>query len=160
MRPLMPACLLLSLVACGPSVTGGGDDDDTLIDARVDSPTGGACTPGVNVCVGTEVHACLPDGTVGPSPLQNCAPMTCVAGQCMTGGGATTCADAEASRSYLGCEYWPVDLTTPSRSTAPSSSPGSAAPPAGGAGFVPRSRCRCAPKAACWPGCATTAWLR
>ncbi|MBK7191914.1 MAG: IgGFc-binding protein [Myxococcales bacterium] len=138
MRPLMPACLLLSLVACGPSVTGGGDDDDTLIDARVDSPTGGACTPGVNVCVGTEVHACLPDGTVGPSPLQNCAPMTCVAGQCMTGGGATTCADAEASRSYLGCEYWPVDLDNAVEVNGTEFFPGLGCPdPAGGAGFVP-----------------------
>ncbi len=137
MRQLLSACLLLSLVACGPSVTGGGDDDDTPADARTDGPAG-TCTPGVNVCVGTEVHACLPDGTVGPSPLQNCAPMTCVAGQCMTGGGATTCADAVASRSYLGCEYWPVDLDNAVEVNGTEFFPGLGCPdPAGGSGFVP-----------------------
>lgn len=94
-----------AIAACGPSVTGGDDDDDTGPDARVDAPT--SCTAGVNLCVGSEVHSCLPDGTVGPT-VQTC-PEGCAGGVCQTSS-AGSCADAEASRSYLGCEYWPVDL--------------------------------------------------
>ena len=56
LRHTLSLALMIPLAACGPSVTGGDDDDDTTIDARTDGPAG-TCTPGVNVCVGTEVHA-------------------------------------------------------------------------------------------------------
>lgn len=105
MRPYLPLMFLsLALVACGPSVSGD-DDDDTGPDARVDAPT--TCNPGINLCVGNEVHSCLPGGMVGPV-VQVC-PESCSAGVCTTSS-ATSCEDAVASRSYLGCEYWPVDL--------------------------------------------------
>ena len=133
MRALVPACLLLSLVACGPSVTGG-DDDDTRADARVDGPPG-ACTPGVPLCVGTAVHSCLTDGTVGPV-VQECAPGTCSGGQC-GGTSGTTCADAEANRSYLGCEYWPVDLDNAVEVNGTEFFPGFGCPDASGTGTTP-----------------------
>ena len=94
------ACLVLfALVACGPSHHGDDDDDD-------DDGGTTTCTTGVNVCVGDVVHACT-DGTVGPI-VQTCGAGLCRNGQCTTGDVA--CADAIASRSYIGCEYWPVDL--------------------------------------------------
>lgn len=95
------ACLaVLALVACGPTNRGDDDDDDDG-DARP-----GDCTTGVNLCVGDAVHACV-DGAVGPV-VATCDPGQCLNGVCQNSN--TTCADAIAGRSYIGCEYWPVDL--------------------------------------------------
>ncbi len=92
--------LLISaaLGGCGPSVSGDDDDDDT--------GDGGnnACSPGGTVCVGDEIHACNADGTVGPM-ISTCPANSCSGGVCND-----ACAAAVANRSYVGCEYWPVDL--------------------------------------------------
>ncbi|MBK9034990.1 MAG: IgGFc-binding protein [Myxococcales bacterium] len=131
MRQLLSVCLLISIAACGPSATGSDDDDDAPIDAAA-----GTCTPGVPVCVGNEIHACLADGTVGPT-TQDCAPNSCSGGVCTTPNG-TSCDDAVASRSYLGCEYWPVDLDNAVEVNGTEFLPGLGCPdPAGGSGFVP-----------------------
>jgi len=94
------ACIL-ALVACGPSYQGDDDDDDD--DDAGSNPT---CTTGANVCIGDVVHTC-PDGRPGPS-VETCGSGLCQNGACQTRDVA--CADAIASRSYIGCEYWPVDL--------------------------------------------------
>ncbi|MBA2539381.1 MAG: IgGFc-binding protein [Deltaproteobacteria bacterium] len=91
------ALLAIVIVACGPSPRdpGGGAGDD-------DMP--GACVPGVNKCVGHDIVTCNPDGTLG-EVITACGDLACSEGQCLT-----ECALAAASRSYVGCEFWPVDL--------------------------------------------------
>jgi hypothetical protein len=96
----MKRAILISIVisACGPDPRnpgGPGDDDD-------DST--GDCQPGVNQCVGNDVVACNPDGTFG-DVITDCGDDACSGGICQT-----ECAIAAAARSYVGCEFWPVDL--------------------------------------------------
>ena len=94
----------VALGACGPSVSGDDDDDD---DGSGDGGNGdgnNACTPNLPVCIGDEIHACNTDGTVGPF-ISSCPGGTCINGSCND-----ACAAAVANRSYIGCEYWPVDL--------------------------------------------------
>ena len=124
--------------ACGPA-SGGGDDDNPGADGGGSCPTEGAtscdgnsfqtcqngqwqvtdqcavmcnvelgcveCQPGANYCVEDEVHSC--DASGHPGGLEE----TCSGGlHCSGGTCADLCAEAETSRSYVGCEYWPVDL--------------------------------------------------
>ncbi len=64
-----------------------------------------ACDPDLgNVCQGDDIHQCNGDGTIG-SLVDTCPPGTCTGGHCVD-----LCAEAAASNSYIGCEYWPVDL--------------------------------------------------
>ncbi len=90
-----------ALVGCGPSVSGDDDDDDG---SNGDGGNNGQCTPGGSTCVGDEIHACNSDGTVGPL-ISTCPVNSCSGGVCND-----ACAAAVANRSYVGCEYWPVDL--------------------------------------------------
>src|SRR5262249_5084217 len=63
------------------------------------------CDPSVSTtCQGDSVYMCNSDGTLGPK-VQDCAFESCVNGMCQD-----PCSAAAASRSYIGCEYWPVDL--------------------------------------------------
>jgi hypothetical protein len=79
-----------------------------------------ACNPAFgNVCQGNDVVMCNADGTIGPV-VTTCALEACSNGQC---GGA--CAAAEQNRSYLGCEYWPVDLDNAIEVFGPELFPGS-----------------------------------
>ncbi len=65
------------------------------------------CTPGANTCVGNEVHACKSDGTPGDL-VQTCDPAkgeVCGNGKC-----GSECDVLAGSGSYVGCEFWAVDL--------------------------------------------------
>ncbi len=65
------------------------------------------CAPGTTTCVGNEVHACLDDGSAGDL-IETCdtsAGEICGAGKC-----GTECDILAGSNSYVGCEFWAVDL--------------------------------------------------
>ena len=128
-------CLALVIVACGPSSRQTGGDDDanvaecTLGNHRCNSSTyevcsNGtwltqeecavacndtlgcvSCTPGVNVCMDGDVHACDPAGNVGGLVTPCTGSNICQGGACVD-----ACADAAMKRSYTGCEYWAADL--------------------------------------------------
>jgi hypothetical protein len=63
------------------------------------------CTPGQSFCKDGNVWSC--DDVGNPlAEVQACTGMnTCVNGSCVD-----ACLDAAASKSYIGCEYWAVDL--------------------------------------------------
>ena len=60
------------------------------------------CEPGQSVCSDGNVHQCSPSGTIGDQ-TQVCPKKSCSAGNC-----TDPCSKAAASRSYIGCEYWPT----------------------------------------------------
>lgn len=63
------------------------------------------CRPGADTCVGEEVHSCSDAGVLGPV-IETCdGTAVCQNGACQD-----LCGDAAENKSYLGCEYWPVDL--------------------------------------------------
>lgn len=64
-----------------------------------------ACFPGANHCVDNDVYACTDQGQQG-GLVESCSGGT----QCVGGACKDPCAEAEANRSYLGCEYYAVDL--------------------------------------------------
>jgi hypothetical protein len=63
------------------------------------------CSPGNNVCMDGDVHACGDDGNVGPVVTACTGSNICQNGACVD-----ACMDAAMKRSYTGCEYWSVDL--------------------------------------------------
>jgi hypothetical protein len=61
--------------------------------------------PAGNTCVEDEVHTCEADGHPG-ALIETCmGDQQCDAGRC-----GNLCSDAAALRSYIGCDYWAVDL--------------------------------------------------
>jgi len=130
--------LLLVLVACGSPKRMNGDDGpetDALVECTdegahrcqgatyqtctggvwltaVDSPGFGldtpgcvACTPGQAYCQDGNVWSCDDNGNPG-AELSVCGGQTtCIGGSCQD-----ACVDAATSKSYIGCEYWAVDL--------------------------------------------------
>ncbi len=67
----------------------------------------GDCQPGVDVCVGNEIHGCTEGGTVGDK-VKDCDPgkgERCSAGVCKT-----ACEAVADSPSNVGCEFWAADL--------------------------------------------------
>ncbi|MEK6609038.1 MAG: IgGFc-binding protein, partial [Myxococcota bacterium] len=68
------------------------------------------CSPGLGACDGDVAVRCSADGE-SLEEVQDCGKigLACSAGAC--GGAAPgTCAEAELSRSNIGCDYWAVDL--------------------------------------------------
>ena len=129
--------LALCLIACGPSGSDDGDDDD-------DGP--GTCVPGAGVCDGNVHYECAADGhsrldeqtcpeacdpglgcvtcTNGTRRCDGTVSMVCTNGEwgygrdcgewqstCGADGFCgDICAEAERTASNVGCEYWPVPL--------------------------------------------------
>ncbi len=70
-------------------------------------PTRGCveCSPNLNFCEGETVRTCSDDGKIG-GIVETCEGDThCSGGSCRN-----LCLEAETALSYLGCEYWAVDL--------------------------------------------------
>ncbi len=63
------------------------------------------CTPGSTFCQDGDVWSCDGEGNPGMVAQACQGQNTCVDGYCVD-----ACADAATSKSYLGCEYWAVDL--------------------------------------------------
>jgi len=63
------------------------------------------CNPGQNYCVGDDVFSCDGQGKT-QGLVETCSGgLHCSGGTCLD-----LCADAEANRSYIGCDYFAVDL--------------------------------------------------
>lgn len=95
-------------VLCNPDGSEGARRDCTL-GGGICAPGLGcrACLPGRRTCVGNDAVMCNADGS-GSTPLETCdaaAGETC---NPLTGTCASPCTAAEASNSYIGCEYWPT----------------------------------------------------
>jgi hypothetical protein len=59
------------------------------------------CVPNGTMCQGQNVVACTPQGTPG-------AVVATCQGSCQNGACNDPCGQAEANKSYLGCDYWPT----------------------------------------------------
>ncbi|MGE0787932.1 MAG: IgGFc-binding protein [Sandaracinaceae bacterium] len=71
---------------------------------------GGACTtcvPNTFQCSGNDVQRCNADGT-GFTTTMTCDPASGTSCNSTTGSCSSPCADAAASNSYIGCDYWPT----------------------------------------------------
>jgi len=65
---------------------------------------GGGCQPGQGKCEGEQAYSCVADDIW--ELVDTCVwPMSCYAGAC-----SDPCSMAKAERSYVGCEYFAVDL--------------------------------------------------
>ncbi len=128
---------VLVATACGPSSRGddSGDDDDSLGCSGNETRCSGSvyqtcqggtfadtetcappdvcvvgsgcqqCDPDlVMFCSGDAVFQCNPDGSTG-AMVEQCAFESCANGACVD-----ACSAAAQNHSYIGCEYWPVDL--------------------------------------------------
>src|SRR5262245_22024769 len=97
---LITISIAILATACGPSSRG----QDDAPDAAGGDDTGD-CTTGTR-CYGSMVQECQGGQWVTTE--------SCTGDQvCIEGTGCSLvdqCAQAVADRSYIGCEYWPVDL--------------------------------------------------
>ena len=122
MRSVIGSCLLtiaiVLIAACGPGARGDdGDDGD-------DGPDGdpGTCSGMETRCNGSSYEMCQDGGWV---LIQSCTgEQVCYPGVGCTMPAEATCASAEAARSYIGCEYWPVDLDNATEVLGPEILPG------------------------------------
>ncbi len=91
------------------------------------------CRPGTFTCEGNWLARCRADG-MGGDPIQECEIEegdVCHEGRCMN-----ACKAAEEERSYMGCEYWPVDLDNATISQAQSAAAQQYAVAVSNVGFI------------------------
>lgn len=101
-------CAGTTSVACNPDGTEGARTDCAPLGTRCIAGLGcRVCTPSRPVCVGNDSATCLPDGS-GSTITRVCD--ASLGESCNPSSGLcdSPCAAAEASNSYIGCEYWPV----------------------------------------------------
>jgi hypothetical protein len=104
-EPGAAACDGRTHYVCGAD--GASREDEVVCEAGCDPEAGCvACTPGSRVCDGSVSLVCNADGT-GWLHGRDCAEwgVACVGAYC-----DDPCAQAEATRSYMGCEYYAVPL--------------------------------------------------
>lgn len=109
---------------------------DCAADDEVCHPGRGCvqCHPGTFACVDQQVAECRTDG-MGLEPIHECdveAGDVCYLGQCVN-----ACDAAAAQRSYIGCEYWPVDLDNATISQAEKASAQQFAVAVSNVGLIP-----------------------
>src|SRR5262245_59780450 len=92
MRSILTCVLFLASFACGP---GPRPDDDNV--------TGECTNEGSHRCNGSNSEVCIS----GNWTKETVCPLGCADG---LGCIASACVDAGQSKSYMGCEYWAVDL--------------------------------------------------
>ncbi|MGE0547315.1 MAG: IgGFc-binding protein [Kofleriaceae bacterium] len=131
--------LVAVAMGCGPGNRNGGSDDDDDVDASmpdcnegvhrcnlttyevcangqwatVEECTGvcsetigcAECSPGTPVCRDGNVHSCDANGMIGGQTTACTGSEICDNGACVD-----ACMTAATNRSYVGCEYWAVDL--------------------------------------------------
>jgi hypothetical protein len=104
-------CLGNTEVACNPDGSEGARRDCAL-GGGVCAPGLGcrACLPGRRTCMGNDAVMCNEDGS-GSALIQSCDPAAGETCNPLNGTCSSPCAAAEASNSYIGCEYWPVPTT-------------------------------------------------
>jgi hypothetical protein len=64
-----------------------------------------ACEPGTNTCMNGDVATCDANGNPGAVTMMCTGSTVCENGACVD-----ACMEAATNRSYVGCEYWAVDL--------------------------------------------------
>ena len=103
-------CVGATEVTCNPDGTPGGMRDCSAEGLVCAADIGCAtCQPGRGSCDGQQTRTCRADGSgydlgpvCDPAAGESCNPST---GHC-----SSPCADAAASNSYIGCEYWPTPV--------------------------------------------------
>lgn len=97
-------CIGQSYQTCNAGVY---EDSQTCSAGQVCSTAGCQdCIEGTNVCLGNEVHACVAGGVISDDVQETCSGgLQCSGGACID-----LCKDADDNASYIGCEYWAVDL--------------------------------------------------
>ncbi len=113
-RVMMPA---LVLVLCGCESTGrvnpeendAGGDTDTDSDTDADSDGDCICAPGDLWCDANNWITECNSSCTGWTPIEECSEgLYCAGGECLDI--SQECAEAINAKSYIGCEYWAVNM--------------------------------------------------
>ncbi len=103
---------MVLVVACGTERSPFSDKTSTEPGSELGGPPGAGglgestCSASGTMCVGNDVHECIPDAGAGAF-VKSCDATGefCLGGEC-----GASCAAAEAWGSNVGCEFWAADL--------------------------------------------------